>query len=249
MIDIHTHILPNIDDGADDTSASAELLQMEAEQGVKEVVFTPHYYGKKTVEEFLEKREIARKSIEEYIPRGMKVRCGAEILLTGINDPTDEVICSLAIEGTKCVMFELPFSSRWSERLLDRISDFIAETGYTPIIAHVERYHEALENPEIITYLAQIGCLIQVNTHAFLNKNTRRFALALMKHGLVHCIGTDAHNTEDRAPDYAEAKEFIRKKNRLDEFTNAQWCMKKILAGESLRNPCGTVKKWGKFYF
>lgn len=249
MIDIHTHILPSIDDGADNVSVAAEMLRMEVEQGVKEVVFTPHYYGKETAEEFLAKRAAARQSIEEYIPRGLKVRCGAEILLTGVNDPTDEAICALAIEGTKCVMFELPFSSRWSERLLDRIADFIAETGYTPIIAHVERYVEALENPEILTYLVQIGCLIQINTHAFKEKVTRRFALALMKHGLVHCIGTDAHDTHKRTPDYTLAKEIIRKKKRIDEFTNAQWCMKKILAGEALRNPYSSVKKWGKYYF
>ena len=249
MIDIHTHILPGIDDGADSVSASAELMRMEAEQGVKEIVFTPHYYGKETAEVFLAKREEAKKSIEAYIPRGMKVRCGAEILLTGVNDPTDETICSLAIEGTKCVIFELPFSSHWTDRLLDRIADFIAETGYTPIIAHVERYTEALENPEILTYLVQMGCLIQVNTHAFLGKSTKRFAFALMKHGLLHCIGTDAHDTKRRAPDYAVAKETIRKKKYIDEFTNVQWCMKKILAGEAIRNPYGTVKKWGKFYF
>ena len=95
----------------------------------------------------------------------------------------------------------------------------------------------------------QIGCLIQINTHAFKEKVTRRFALALMKHGLVHCIGTDAHDTHKRTPDYTSVKEIIRKKKRIDEFTNAQWCMKKILAGEALRNPYSSVKKWGKYYF
>ncbi len=249
MIDIHTHILPNVDDGADSISASAELMRMEVEQGVKELVFTPHYYGKKTAEEFLTKREEAKKRIEAEIPRGLKVRMGAEILLTGINDPTDELICALAIEGTKCVMLELPFSSRWSDRLFDRISDFIAETGYTPIIAHVERYNEALNDPSVLSYLVQMGCLIQVNTGAFLHKSTRRFAFALLKHGLVHCIGTDAHDTDRRAPNYAEARELIRKKKYTDEFTSVQWSMKKILAGEALRNPYTKVKKWGKFYF
>lgn len=249
MIDIHTHILPGIDDGAGDTSVSAEILATEAAQGVKEIVFTPHYYAQVTAEEFIAQRDAAYNSIKEYIPRGMKVRCGAEILLTGVNDPSDEAICSLAIKGTKCVLFELPFSSHWSQRLLDRISDFIEETGYTPIIAHIERYAEALEHPEIVTSLVQMGCLIQVNTHAFLSKSTRRFAFALMKHGLLHCMGTDAHSMGKRAPDYAEAKEAIRRKRRMDEFNNVQWCMKKILAGEALRNPYSAVKKWGKYYF
>jgi len=249
MIDIHTHILPGIDDGAADVSAAAELIRMEAEQGVKEIVFTPHYYGKQTVETFLAHRTQAKQSIEEYIPRTLKVRCGAEILLTGVNDPSNETICSLAIEGTQCVIFELPFVSRWSERLFDKIADFIEETGYTPIIAHIERYETVLENPSIVTYLAQMGCLIQINTHAFLDKKTRRFALALMKLGLAHCIGTDAHDPVKRAPDYAAAKSVVYRKKRGDEFRNAQWCMKKILAGEALRNPFGKVRKIGRYYF
>ncbi len=249
MIDIHTHILPGIDDGADDTSVSAEILSMEAAQGVKEVVFTPHYYGKVTAEEFLSKRKAAYERVKSVLPRGMKTRCGAEIFLTGVNDPTDETICALAIEGTKYVLFELPDSTRWSQRLLDRISDFMEETGYTPIIAHVDRYKETLENPEMVTYLVQMGCLIQLNTDAFIKKPIRRFAIALLKHGLVHCIGTDAHSAGRRAPNYDEAKEFIRRKRRMDEFNTVQWCMKKILAGEALRNPYGRVKKWGKYYF
>ena len=249
MIDIHTHILPNIDDGAKDVFVSAEMLKMEAEQGVKEVVFTPHYYGTQDVNEFLLKRAEARSSISEHIPRGMKVRMGAEILLKGVNDPSDETLCKLAIEGTRYVIFELPFTSHWTDRLLDRISDFIAETGYTPIIAHIERYDETLENPEMVTRLVQMGCLIQVNAHAFSSKHTRRFAFALLKHGLVHCIGTDTHNAERRAPDYAKVKELLRKKKKSDEFTHVQWCMKKILADEALRNPFGQVRKFGKFYF
>ncbi len=249
MIDIHTHILPNIDDGADSVSTAAELLRLEWEQGVKEVVCTPHYYGTRTTEEFIALRAEAKARLEEYIPLGMKVRLGAEVMITGVNDPTDEALCSLAIEGTKCVLFELPFTARWSNRVLDRINEFIINTGYTPILAHVERYNEVLENPEILSYLVQMGCLIQINTHAVIDKKQRRFALALLKHGLLHCIGTDTHDTQHRAPDYQEAKRIICKAGKSDEWTDLQWCMKKILAGEALRKPFGRIKKIGKWYF
>ena len=248
MIDLHTHILPNVDDGASNAQVSAQLLQMEFEQGVTQVALTPHYYGRRSVDEFLEKRKKALDSIMPYVPTGMKVIVGAEVLLTGVNDPTDDALCALAIENTKYVLFELPFQ-RWRESLLERIADFIEETGYTPIIAHVERYVEVLKNPSILTYLAELGCLIQVNTSAFLDKRMKRFAFALLKKGLVHCIGTDAHNVENRTVDYAEAKCAIEKKGMLAEWNGVQWCMQKVINGELVLLPCKTVRKFGVWYF
>ncbi len=249
MIDIHTHILPNIDDGADAMSVSAELLRLSADQGVKEIVFTPHYYGKNTVEEFLAERNAAMQSIRELVPAGLKTRMGAEVLMTGVNDPSDEQLCALAIEGTKCVLVEFPYAGKLSQRLFDRLADFVSETGYSPIVAHIERYDEVLQNPAIASWLAKIGCFIQVNTSAFLEKHSRRFAFALLKHGLVHCVGTDAHDTGLRTSDYAEAQAAILKKGFADEWTEIQWCMGRMLAGEAVLKPYGQVRKIGKFYF
>ncbi len=249
MIDFHTHILPNIDDGASSVSVSQRLLAMEAEQGVTEVVFTPHYYGKRTASEFLALRENAVDQIRIFVPEGMKFRAGAEVHLTGINDPTDEALCELAIEGTKCVLVEFPFSTAWTDRLLERVSSFIADTGYTPILAHAERYATALASPSVIFELVRMGCLIQLNTRAFTEKSTRRFAFALLKHGLVHCIGTDTHDTENRTPDYLSAERAVLKAGYEAEWTELQWCMRMVLAGEAVRKPFSPVKKFGKFYF
>ena len=248
MVDFHTHILPYIDDGAKDADVSLTLLKMEAEQGVNCVLLTPHYYGKQSLADFLEKREKGYASIQANIPSGMQTRLGAEVLLTGVNDPKDETICALAIEKTKYVLIELPFQ-RWRESLLDRITEFIEETGYTPIIAHVERYVEALKNPAILTYLAEIGCLIQVNASAFLDKRLKGFAFTLLKKGLVHCIGTDAHNESARSVDYAAAKNAVLKKKMEAEWNGVQWCMQKILNNEKLLLPCATVRKFAFWYF
>ena len=94
-----------------------------------------------------------------------------------------------------------------------------------------------------------MGCLVQLNTRAFLEKSTRRFAFALLKHGLVHCIGTDAHDIKNRAPDYAQAQSVVEKAGLDAEWTELQWCMRMILAGEAVRKPFSTVRKFGKFYF
>ena len=170
------------------------------------------------------------------------------MLLTGINDPTDDTICALAIEKTKYVLIEMPFQ-RWRESVLERIANFIEETGYTPIIAHVERYVEVLKNPAILTYLAELGCLIQVNASAFLDKRVKGLVFALLKKGLVHCIGTDAHNLDTRSVDYAEAKDAVCKKKMEAEWNGVQWCMQKILNNEKILLPCPMVRKFMFWYF
>lgn len=250
MIDFHTHILPAMDDGAKHEEMAIALLVREQEQGVQEVVLTPHYYAKKrTPEEFLSARAEAFEKIKERIPVGLKVRLGAEVHLTGVNDPSDEALCSLAIEGTKCVLVEFPFEDEWNENLLPRLQLFAKRTGYTPIVAHVERYTRVLQNPSVLENLAQAGCLLQLNTSAFFMKSTRRFAKALLSKYMVHCIGTDTHDLAKRAPDYVQARWEIFRNGYGLEFRSAQGCMKRLLAGEKVRAIYSRVRKFFVWYF
>ncbi len=236
MIDIHTHVLAHLDDGARDTATSVALLKAEIAQGVTQVVLTPHYYGKKhPPRRFLEKRQEMYEHLKAKIPQGIEVRLGAEVHFTGINVPDFDELCLLAIEGTKYILLEFPFTSVWEKSLLDTVADFISETGYTPIIAHVERYREALKKPAIVSELVHMGCLIQVNTSSFLEKSTRKFAFALLKHGLVHCIGSDSHDLGGRAPNHALVREELAKAGYLAEWERAQNIMRQVLEGEQVR--------------
>lgn len=249
MIDMHTHVLPDLDDGAKNEREAEAILQMAFAQGVHEIVFTPHYYGKKrSVKSFLQQRERSLKKIAARVPNGLKTRLGAEVHLSGVNDPTSDALCKLAIEGTKCVLLELPFTGRWNKRLLTRLAEFVGDTDYTPVIAHIERYEEVWKNPAIISTLVKMGCLIQVNTSAFLDKKVRRLAFALLKRGLVHCLGTDAHNTELRAPDYAKAKEAVYAEGYGKEWERIQRNMYKIFAGESVCITCEPIHKFLWWY-
>ena len=115
MIDLHTHILPHMDDGAKDSSVTAAILQKEVEQGVQALVFTPHYYCKdRTPEQFLEKRNRMFQHIKPLIPENLEVRLGCELHFTGLNMPEVEELCKLAIEGTNYILLEFPFTSGWS---------------------------------------------------------------------------------------------------------------------------------------
>lgn len=249
MIDVHTHILPDIDDGASGLLDAETLLRLESEQGVHEIVFTPHYYGKRTVGQFLYLRMQALEKIRSFIPSEVKIRQGAEVFLKGINDPADDALCALAIEGTKCVLVELPYFGRWPNSLLARLNDFIAETGYTPIIAHVERYEETLQNPATVSELIEMGCLIQVNTCSFLMRETKRFALALLKNGMVHCLGTDAHSSITRVPDYAQAKQAVEQAGLLDRWEQVQTTMRGLFAGNLPDRSHTKIRRIGKRYF
>ncbi len=250
MIDLHTHILPNIDDGAKDEKTSITMLQKEIQQGVSTVVFTPHYYGiKYSPERFFECRSEAFMQIKEQIPSSMDTRLGAEFHFTGINVLEYETLCKFAIEGTKYILFELPFATKWTGALLEKIAEFIDETEFTPIIAHVERYNEVLKNPSLINELVQYGCLIQVNAQAFMDKWEKSFVFALLKRGLVHCVGSDAHDLEGRAPCLGDVNQMLEKAGYGEEWKNAQNIMGKILADEKVGVTCGApIKKFfGKF--
>lgn len=250
MIDIHTHILPHLDDGAKDTATAAALLQTQMQQGVRSVVFTPHFYGKKnSPQRFLEKRDHAFANIEQIIPEGLEVRLGAEVHFTGVNVPEYDALCSLAIEGTKYILLELPFTTKWTKGVMQKIADFVYETGYTPIIAHVERYREVLKNPVLVNEFVNMGCLIQVNARSFLEKREKSFVFALLKHGLVHCVGSDTHDLDERKPCLAEAKRAIENAGYGEEWAKIQCIMQDILADNKVETQYASpVKKFfGKY--
>ena len=97
-------------------------------------------------------------------------------------------------------MLELPFTPDYPAKLFEKIQGFILETGCTPVIAHVDRYPAILRKPSLIKRFLEIGCLLQLNVEAFWTKHVKDFSCALLKKGLVHAVGTDMHDIEDRPP-------------------------------------------------
>ena len=236
MIDIHTHILPHLDDGAKDTATAVAMLKQLRQQGVDTVVFTPHYYGRKSSpEQFIQRRNASFERLKEQIPEGLTVRLGAELHFTGLNMPGSDALCRLAIEDTKYILVEFPFTTAWTGALLEKLSDFMRETGYTPIVAHVERYREVKKNPSLVSELIHMGCLIQVNAPAFLDRHEKKLAFALLKHGFVHCIGSDAHDMQTRSPNMSTAKDAIIKAGYEEAWARAENIMEDVVCGKQVR--------------
>lgn len=249
MTDIHTHVLPRIDDGAPDRETAARMLEELRSQGVTTVVLTPHYYGRfHSPRAFLNKRKEAYEKIRDTVPQGTNVRLGAEVHFSDAF-AGNEQSAQLAIEGTRYVLIELPFPSEWNNLLFRKIRYFMDETDCVPIIAHFCRYLQVRKNPALLSDLAAMGCLLQVNASAFLDPKDRRLIFAAMKHNLVHCIGSDCHNLTDRAPDYKAAIDAAEKAGFKDKIEEIQQTMKDILADRDVvRKTSRPVKKFLTFY-
>ncbi len=210
MIDIHTHILPFIDDGSDSIEKSIEMLKNEKSVGVTDVFLTPHYrlgeyeYDKQTVvekyNEFLQKLEGV-----EGLPNlhlGQESFCD-EYIYERVE--TKNILC---LGDSKAVLLE--FNYKDDTDIADYVYNF-SVLGYYPIVAHVERYRYA--DRYMIISIKQNGGLIQVNASAItghMGKNVQHFVLKLIKEGLVDFIASDLHH--DTQKHLKEAYDFIKKK-------------------------------------
>lgn len=211
MIDMHTHILPNIDDGSPSVEISVKMLRSLSEQGVKKVIFTPHFYAYRTdVETFVEKRQ---KALEELLdalkenPVDISLYLGAEVLY--FDDVwTIDNLDALTIEGTKYIMIEMPFS-KWTDTMLEKISRLISK-GYIPIIAHIDRYISKQKGLFYFYQLAEQGALLQINNPSLLSLYNRLRLRPLLRKGVVTLFGTDCHNMGTRSPEYLAALPYIK---------------------------------------
>ena len=218
MTDIHTHILPGIDDGARDAAESIALLRMEREQGVTTVVLTPHFYrDRENPKSFLRRREkaaleLSRALLElpeeerETLPR---LVIGAEVAFAP-NLADWEELPQLCIGETQNLLLELPFTP-WNSRMIDEIYDLISRTGITPVIAHLERYL-SIQKGELIGEVLALGVPVQVTGDVLTGWRTRRTALRLLEGRGDRLIASDCHRTDTRPPVMKAALDVAKKK-------------------------------------
>ncbi|MBR2903773.1 MAG: hypothetical protein IKC37_03915 [Clostridia bacterium] len=250
MTDFHTHVLPRLDDGAKTVEVAAEMLRLSFEQGVKTVLATSHYYGKnRSPKEYIEARNNSYELLTPFIPDGMTIKLGAEVYLSERTPLQAEALAPLCIEGTRYLLIELPFVKDWEEVIYDKIGALVDE-GCVPVIAHVDRYAAFINKPQRLLQFVEMGCLLQVNASAFLERGTKNFAFALLKKGYVHCLGTDMHDNKERKPDMAAAKSAIEGKGYTAEWSALQERMRAMISGEEWFMPAlRPIKKiFGKFY-
>lgn len=209
MIDVHSHILPCMDDGSQSVEESLRMLAASAAQGILKVAATPHFYPMENdIEHFLERRKAAVMELRTLMQPGIpELLLGAEIFYFDGMSHVPE-LGLLRIEGTPFLLIEMPFSS-WSERVVREIANINLWPGVSVVLAHIERYLSFPDNKAWLSELRDAGILMQSNADFFLRWRSRYRALRMLKHGEIHLLGSDCHNMGSRAPHLGEALRVI----------------------------------------
>lgn len=206
MIDFHTHILPNMDDGSKSVEISNKLLNILESEGVKLVCLTSHFYpSNESVDDFLIRRDEAFRNLN--YTGNLKLRLGSEVhYYSGICQ--SEEIYKLCIEGTNVLLLELSFTSPITDTVVNDIIK-LKNRGFKVILAHIERYD--ISESKLI-YLHNNGVLLQVNTSLFEGYFSSKKALKWLRMGIIDVIGSDCHDLDKRVPNYKKTMDIIAKK-------------------------------------
>ena len=224
--DFHAHCLPGVDDGAADIPTAVAMLRASAQQGVKRVLATPHFYiGQHSGTEFFQRRESAYEAIRPYLDETMpKVLLGAEVLIReGISRYNLRPLC---VEGTDILLVELPFM-RPPIWLYDELEKIVSRQGLILVYAHLDRYLPWYSHGEFEMLMDIPDSIMQVNAHSIVDK---KYFGSLCRHLPITprmVIGSDMHNMTDREPCIAQAAKALSK-NRIGRewLENIAWTTK-----------------------
>lgn len=234
-IDIHSHVLPGIDDGARGLEESIRMLKMAKKQNICAVIATPHYsdhFPNADPEVIKKTCHILEKKAREEVDPHFRIFTGQEILMSdGVLDLLEQKKL-LTMAGSNYILIEFHIFVSYSS-IFQTVQRLLLNQ-YRPILAHAERY-SVLREKGRIEELIEMGAYIQINYRPIGGKwheERTRWCRKMLKEGKVHFLGTDMHNTEGRCPETLEAEIWMKK--HLDPFY-----IKKI----SYRNPIRIIKQ------
>lgn len=243
MIDIHSHILNEIDDGSKSLDMSINMLKKSEEVGVQAIVATPHFmrgrfevsYDEviKAVEEM---RNTAKDNgIEIEIYAGQEVYYSRNML----EYYNDKLIGT--INNSRYMLIELPML----EFNLDEVINTIYELqirGIVPIIAHPERYKPFIKKPSLINALIKEGMLFQMNAASIVGdfgKDVKKTSKIFLENNIYSFMGSDAHRDRGRDTDISEALKILEESQKQAFISNA----KSIIKNEEVNFRGNTVKE------
>ncbi|HBA69959.1 MAG TPA: hypothetical protein DCZ40_11475 [Lachnospiraceae bacterium] len=214
-IDIHSHILPGIDDGARDFETSMKMLKIAEENGIEGIILTPHHKpmrnsaGAGKVKALID--QLDKKSRESGM--GIQLYAGNEFYYSSetVHVLEEKQACTMAGSGYVLVEFgpmdELDYIRKGIYQML--------LAGYRPILAHAERYGSVCARAEYVEDLIAMGCYIQVNAGSILGQfgwKEKQEVRKLLKKELVHFVATDAHGSQRRTPALLDCARYLEKK-------------------------------------
>ena len=201
LIDLHTHVLPGVDDGACDEDEALAMLAAAARDGITTVVAAPHSHHVQAAQVLagVERLRIAAREaqIEITILPGHEARISAD-LVDRYNDGT-----LLTLNDTSWLLLECYLFDDWPIHLIERSVDRLLNAGLRPILAHAERYPFVQRDPTALHSLIERGIPIQINAGSLFYRETdieRITAEHLLRTHTAHIIASDAHNARYRPP-------------------------------------------------
>ena len=206
MVDLHCHILPKMDDGAQTMAESVEMAGLAWKSGVKQMAATPHFPGTEEslamLPRILERtRQLQARLRENRIP--LELVPGGEVLCL----PQTPELARRGLLPTlgqgRYVLTEFPFDMPGEE--ISRMLMLLHRWDYLPVVAHPERYDAVREEPSLGQYWFDCGYGLQINKDSVLGlfgQSVRNTAWELLARGTVHVIASDAHHLRERNPDF-----------------------------------------------
>ncbi|MBQ1793263.1 MAG: hypothetical protein II006_01245 [Peptostreptococcaceae bacterium] len=214
MIDIHCHILPNVDDGSESLEESIAMAKIAESEGITKIVNTSHchfdFKYKKGNELKLELEKFNQALKEENI--NIEVLLGNELYYTSDLIERFDELDFFSMNNSKYILME--FSPINFPKNIEDVIYEIKIRGYIPIIAHAERYKQVQEDVNIVLDCIKEGALIQVNASSILGKNGEKVedtSKKLLDNNMVHFVATDAHSSNRRRPLIKDSYNYILK--------------------------------------
>jgi protein-tyrosine phosphatase len=200
MIDIHSHPLPGVDDGARSIEVAVEMCRMSAQDGVTHLVATPHSNYTYTFDPDLNRQLLGE--LQEKVGESPKLLLGCDFHLSYDNIQ----ICAqnskdFTINQTSYLLVELP--DQFIPDHISRVYYEIQVAGLKPIITHPERNALLQRKPDLLEHWVSIGCLVQVTAQSYtggFGSHARKLSERLLDSGLVHFFASDAHDVKRRPP-------------------------------------------------
>lgn len=252
MIDLHSHILPGLDDGAQNMEDSLNLARKAVSQGITHLLCTPHHYNGKYVNHKYDVIEAVAKLQKELDLRKIPLTLfeGQEVRVNGdlINeiDADDILFCDVK---DQYLLIEFPTAEAPSYAL--RLLEELRSRGITPIIVHPERNGTFRDDPnKLIDYL-DIGCLAQLTAPSIIGvfgKNIQKTAEQMIDHGLIQMVASDAHHIQKRTFYMKEAFRRISKIYGKDISDNYETVARSIINGDSVVVPAYSKIKGNKLF-
>ncbi len=215
MVDLHCHILHEIDDGSGSLNESVALCRQAVNNNIDTVVLTPHLEKVMDAEQFFITRDERVAELRAEIAKqniSLKLVPAAEVY---VNDDIFYApdISRAAIEGTSFILIEFDFNGLTLKRIARYLNEFL-DRGLSPIVAHPERYSYFQQDYNLVNYLSDKGVLFQVNASSLIRLGKREeFELGykMVKYNIASFIASDAHSMATRSNNLEEMLKYFPK--------------------------------------